>query len=118
MYPFLSLISLYFFLNVIHIVNSKNSRQPSNQPTYDRSETIQSPDSTIKNRESKDSRRKEKGKVVSKHEEQQFAVVSGMRLSFTDAKSAGILTGWAKEVERAGGTVTHNVAVNREQEVS
>ena len=47
----------------------------------------------------------------------EVSLSSGLKLSFTDKRSAGTLERWARELDNSGGTVTHNQAVYREQEV-
>ena len=47
----------------------------------------------------------------------EYALSTGLKLTFSDKKSASTLRRWAKDLDSAGGSVTHHTAFYREQDV-
>ena len=47
----------------------------------------------------------------------EYALSTGLKLTFSDQKSASTLKRWAKDLDNSGGSVTHHTAVYREQDV-
>ena len=48
----------------------------------------------------------------------EYALSTGLKLTFSDQKSASTLRRWAKDLDSAGGSVTHYTAVYREQGIN
>jgi hypothetical protein len=54
---------------------------------------------------------------VSSKSDNAVLLSSGIELAFTDKKAAPTLQKWARELDRSDMSISHNVAVHREQQV-